>query len=97
MYQTEDDATVEEILAELMDDDELSGSIANLNALYFDRLENHLINPMVSYRLGRARDALALAEEALKRLAECSNRFLMPSGLSSLSSDPNRCHPGNVL
>lgn len=65
--------TTAEILADLGNDCDLAGTVANLEATYFKPLEqDSVLDPMTSYRLGRARDALALAMDAVRRLADCT-------------------------
>lgn len=61
-----------EILEDLSIDSELADTMANLEATYFQPLEDHgTLDPITCFRLGRARDALAMAADALKRLADC--------------------------
>lgn len=61
-----------EILQDLADDRDLAATIANLEAVYFSQLElEPTLCPVTCYRLGRARDALAMAADAIKRLADC--------------------------
>ena len=64
--------TPAEILQDLAQDSDLAGTIANLEATYFGQLEEAPdLSPITCYRLGRARDALAVAADAVKRLADC--------------------------
>lgn len=64
--------TTTEILADLACDDDLLGSIANLEWVYLTPLEQHDdVDPLITYHINRVRDALSLATLAVERLANC--------------------------
>lgn len=64
--------TTTELLADLAFDDDLQGTIANLEGTYLNPLEQQNdLDPLVSYHINRVRDSLAVAALAIKRLANC--------------------------
>lgn len=64
--------TTTEILADLATDEELSGTIANLEATYLQQLDTASdVDALLSYRVARVRDALALATLAIEQLIAC--------------------------
>ena len=63
-----------EILADLACDDDLQGSIANLESVYLTPLElGSDVDPLIAYHISRVRDALSLAVLAVERLAKCKS------------------------